>query len=254
MLRAGNPAQDLAQCIALPHATRIAEQLNKALAVGSHQTTPETVIALRTAPAIDRRSGILESATRSFSIHGFRGANLRDIAKDAGVSLTLLDHHFGSKAMLLEAVVNAHRAGSLKQIASLKLSLMSLDGALTVGRLVDEWVDYEFELSNSRHGRHNLHLMLKLTADSDMDPLLREGLNCSEGVFCAAFGHLRPDLDQDSIRGAWVLASSALYAAVLNADELFLQVDTSRGPNFREETKAFLQTGLTQYAQVLAGS
>ena len=150
--------------------------------------------------------------------------------------------------MLLEAVVRAYRADCAKQISSLKVSLMAMDGTLTVQRLVDEWVDYEFELSNTRQGRHNLHLMLKLAADSEIDPLLRETLNCSEPVFSAAYGRLRPELDADSIHGAWVLASAALYAAVLNADELFHDVDTGHGPNYREETKAFLEAGLSRYA------
>lgn len=55
----------------------------------------------------DRKSAILQAAVRHFSTHGFEGASLRKIAADAGVSLTLLDHHFGAKPLLYDAVLLA---------------------------------------------------------------------------------------------------------------------------------------------------
>src|SRR6201992_32017 len=59
---------------------------------------------------MQRKTAILLAANHHFAHHGFRGASLRDIARDAQVSLTLLNHHFGSKYQLLSAVIDAHRA------------------------------------------------------------------------------------------------------------------------------------------------
>ena len=53
-----------------------------------------------------RKQAILLAATEHFGRFGFRGASLRDIARSAGVSLTLLNHHFGSKAQLLEELLS----------------------------------------------------------------------------------------------------------------------------------------------------
>jgi AcrR family transcriptional regulator len=50
------------------------------------------------------RARILEAAERLFSQYGFRGAALRDIARDADVSLGLLQYHFGAKEALYAAV------------------------------------------------------------------------------------------------------------------------------------------------------
>lgn len=48
----------------------------------------------------DARDLIVESALAAFAEHGFHGASMRDIAKRAGVSQSLVHHHFGSKDAL----------------------------------------------------------------------------------------------------------------------------------------------------------
>jgi AcrR family transcriptional regulator len=179
---------------------------------------------------------------------GLRGSSLRDIAKDACVSLTLLDHHFGSKAMLLEAVVRSHSDSCMKKIAPLRASLMAVNGSLTTERLVTEWVDYEFALSDTRQGRHDLHLVLRLAADLEVDPALRDDINCSERVVVDALRMLGPQLTERQIKSAWTLASSALYAAVLRIDELCLPGDALDTVDFRTETKGFLIDGLGRFA------
>jgi AcrR family transcriptional regulator len=177
---------------------------------------------------------------------GLRGASLRDIAKDAGVSLTLLDHHYGTKAMLLEAVVSSHRDACLKKIAPLRASLMALDGTLTLRRLVGEWVDYEFALSDTRQGRHDLHLMLRLAADVEVDSALRNDINCSERVVLDALRTLRPQLEDRQLRQAWVFASAALYASVLGIDDFHESGEELEIESYRADTKAFLCDGLDQ--------
>ena len=195
-----------------------------------------------------RRMAILESATRAFSMFGLRGSSLRDIAKDAGVSLTLLDHHFGNKAMLLEAVVSSHHDSCLKRIAPLRASLMAADGTLTTERLVDEWVDYEFALSDTRQGRHDLHLVLRLAADPEVDLTLRNGINCSERVILESLRRIKPNLSERQVKFAWTLASSALYAAVLGVDETCTFGHALDLIDYLTETKAFLACGLDRFA------
>ncbi len=190
-----------------------------------------------------RRTAILESASRAFANFGLRGASLRDIAKDAGVSLTLLDHHFGAKASLLAAVVDAHRNACERKIAPLRASLMALDGSLTSQRLISEWVDYEFELSATRQGRHGLNMVLRLAADLEVDPEVRKNINCSERVVMTALQRLQPMLDEHQARRTWCLASAALYAAVLNLDDSRIAGDDSE-LLYRAETKSFLATGI----------
>ncbi|TVR75491.1 MAG: TetR/AcrR family transcriptional regulator [Sphaerobacteraceae bacterium] len=49
------------------------------------------------------REAILHAATVLFGQHGFRGASIRQIAQEAGVSAGLVQHHFGTKDGLREA-------------------------------------------------------------------------------------------------------------------------------------------------------
>ncbi|OII18403.1 TetR/AcrR family transcriptional regulator [Curtobacterium sp. MCBA15_013] len=52
-----------------------------------------------------RRLEIVEAATTEFAVHGYAGGSLRQIAKDLQLSVTSIMHHFPSKELLLEAVL-----------------------------------------------------------------------------------------------------------------------------------------------------
>lgn len=57
------------------------------------------------APPQDRREQILSAAQRLWGRQGYHAVSLRSIAAEAGVSLALLDHHFGSKHLLFAEAV-----------------------------------------------------------------------------------------------------------------------------------------------------
>ena len=166
-----------------------------------------------------RRARILDAAARAFASHGYRASSLRDIAKEAGCSLTLLDHHFGSKAMLLDAVIKGQHAHCQIRLARLK-ALLAPASTFQFEAFVALWANYEFDLYATREGRQYLALMLKLSGDSEVDAELRRNLNCSESLVVQAFGRAHPSIDDDALRGAWFVASGALYAAVTSIDEL----------------------------------
>lgn len=52
---------------------------------------------------LNARARIRHAALREFAAHGFKGASIRGIAREAGVSPGLVQHHFGTKEGLLEA-------------------------------------------------------------------------------------------------------------------------------------------------------
>ena len=53
----------------------------------------------------DTRRKLLEAATKLFSELGFHGASTRDIAGAARATLPSIEHHFGSKEGLYQAVL-----------------------------------------------------------------------------------------------------------------------------------------------------
>ena len=52
----------------------------------------------------DKRKRILDAAVRVFAEHGYHGARVGDIAKDAGVAHGLLYHYFASKDEVLRTI------------------------------------------------------------------------------------------------------------------------------------------------------
>lgn len=56
------------------------------------------------------KAEIVARAAESFAKNGFYGASVRGIAREAGVDHSTLIHHFGSKTMLLLAVLEWHDA------------------------------------------------------------------------------------------------------------------------------------------------
>ncbi|MFF0160604.1 TetR/AcrR family transcriptional regulator [Streptomyces sp. NPDC005263] len=66
------------------------------------------------AKSAQRRADIVSSATSVFAARGYRGGSLREIAKQLGLSLTSVVHHFPSKSELLVAVLENADSASIQ--------------------------------------------------------------------------------------------------------------------------------------------
>jgi AcrR family transcriptional regulator len=209
-----------------------------------HLTDPPAPLA---GPAVDgtlsRRERILESAARAFATHGYRGSSLRDIARDAGCSLTLLDHHFGGKGQLLDAVLQQQHQSCEKRLQGLRAGVES-SGRLDLDAFVARWASYEFDLYTTPQGRLYLQLMMRLTTDTEVEAQRRRDLDCAQVLFMQVIERARPDLDEDTRRAGWALASAALYAAIVRADEGTPPEGVTTSTPERRRTVAFLVEGL----------
>jgi AcrR family transcriptional regulator len=85
---------------------------------------------------VDRRDGILDAAESLFSVHGFHGVTVRQVAKEAGVDPALLNYYFGSKRGLFDAVflrraeiVNLQRMQSMQRYEA-STAAMTVEGCL----------------------------------------------------------------------------------------------------------------------------
>ena len=165
-------------------------------------------------PSSHRKADILAAAARAFAETGFQGASLRHIASAAGVSLTLLDHYFGSKASLLQAVVDNHHAVCKDRMVALREIVIGDDGPIPMATFVAEWVRYEYDLYTSPQGEHYLVLMLKLANEAEIDVSIRRRLNCSEAVVLRGFERAAPGTTKECRLSAFSAASSALHAGI----------------------------------------
>ncbi|MGY6496878.1 MAG: TetR/AcrR family transcriptional regulator [Microcella sp.] len=82
----------------------------------STSTSPSTLTAGDNALATYRRAQILCASVKLVGRDGALGARLKDIAKEAGVSLGLVQHYFGTRQELLEETFRSMLSVSLSRI------------------------------------------------------------------------------------------------------------------------------------------
>ncbi|TMR28956.1 TetR/AcrR family transcriptional regulator [Actinomadura geliboluensis] len=103
-------------------------------------TNSPTSATASTAAEPTRRELILRAAERLFAIDGYHGTTMRDIAREAGVKLSLLVYHFETKENLYYSIferrqyVNEERLRRLQQIED-------LSAPESLGQIIDAWID-----------------------------------------------------------------------------------------------------------------
>ena len=76
----------------------------------------------------DTKIRILDTAERLFAVNGFRGTTIKRLASMAGVNLAAVNYHFGTKADLIEKVVE-RRLGAINQERMLRLESVRSNAA-----------------------------------------------------------------------------------------------------------------------------
>ncbi len=115
------------------------------------------------------RRKVLEAASVLFAEHGVDGTSIRDVARDAGVSLGLVHHYFGNKDALYQAAIAAMYA----ELDPLQRELdRALDDGGDLAALIDRVVraGYRFVCAH----RPQIQLMMRTVIDTgEVDPRWR---------------------------------------------------------------------------------
>ncbi len=170
---------------------------------------------------MQRKIAILDAATDHFGRFGFRGASLRDIARDAGVSLTLLNHHFGSKADLLDAVVETERPMLDERAAALRRIVHT--GGFTPRDLVHAWVQIAIDAVAQPDGLRFLRLVARVVDDPVEEdvPAMREHLDDARLVFIDALLQCYPNASRRGATLACLAVSGASMKVLTSGDRLW---------------------------------
>ncbi len=95
----------------------------------------------------DKQTAIIDIAERLFSVSGFDGTSVRDIANEAGVNVAMISYYFGSKEKLMEAVFE-HKSNKMR----LKVENLIQDTEMTpiqkIYLLIDEYVEKFLDQKN----------------------------------------------------------------------------------------------------------
>ncbi len=191
---------------------------------------------------MQRKSAILLAANHHFAHHGFRGASLRDIARDAGVSLTLLNHHFGSKFQLLAAVIDSHRAMLDERSTALLAVMADGPGTFTVADLIEVWIRIAFETAQDQDGEMFLRLVVRVIDDSSEEAVqvVRDKLDDAALIFIDALQQCYPNATRYAAASAYLYVSATLLKFLVGSKRLFRLARASAPENARIDDQARL--------------
>lgn len=88
----------------------------------------------------DKQIAIINIAEKLFSVKGFDGTSVRDIAHEAGVNLAMISYYFGSKEKLMEAVFERRTMNIRLKVENL-LQNDTITNLEKVNILIDDYVD-----------------------------------------------------------------------------------------------------------------
>lgn len=197
--------------------------------------------------AMQRKIAILHAASHHFARHGFRGASLRDIARDAGVSLTLLNHHFGSKLQLLGAVIENHRTVLDQRSSGLIEVMRRGSGNYTLDDLVRVWIRLGFDTAAKPEGEMFLRLVTRVIDDPTEEAVevVREKLDDAALVFIDGLQQIYPHASRHAAASAYLFVSAAILKFLVGSKRLFRLAQASPPVHARAEDEARLMRFIT---------
>ena len=170
--------------------------------------------------AADTKAMLLAAALRLFARHGYAGTSIRAIAREVGLSESVLYAHFDSKQAIFEAVLA--RFGPQSVLAALREVAPGMPDAdpprlvrALVARVMDSW--------DTAEARQLISLMSHdgLTHDALLSGAIEEALSHLAGLFqrWAAAGHIDPGLGEPADLAYTLMAPVALARLLwLHAD------------------------------------
>lgn len=87
-----------------------------------------------------KQSQLLDTAEMLFSMKGFDGTSVRDIAESAGINTAMISYYFGSKEKLMEEIFE-RKSLNLREKVEALLKEDSLDPLEKMFSLVDEYIE-----------------------------------------------------------------------------------------------------------------
>jgi AcrR family transcriptional regulator len=139
----------------------------------------------------EKQIKILEVAEKLFGEHGFDGTSIRDISKKANINIAMISYYFGSKELLLEALIKYKTSGIKEQLES--LSEEKLEPVAKMNKLIELYINrinynkgiyriMHFELSSKKNSTiFDYFTDLKKANLKSLEQIIQEGQ--AKGVF-----------------------------------------------------------------------
>ena len=175
---------------------------------------------------MQRKDAILRAAADHFGRFGFRGTSLRRVARDAGVSLTLLNHHFGRKTEILCAVIEAHGALLEERSDTLRRLTRAGPGTFAPRDLVREWVRSGCRVVEEPDGERLMRLLARVYDDrSEEEVVGLDRLDEAAILFMNALQLCYPEASRHAIASTFLWVSTSLQNFLAGGHRVFRLAD-----------------------------
>ena len=117
------------------------------------------------------RETLLDTAERLFAEHGLEGISLRSINTEAGLSSAALHYHFGSKATLVESLLERQMPALMERRGELLEALDARSGPPTTREVLTAMLAPQVDLltEGGEPGIRYIRLIHRLQSDGDLD-------------------------------------------------------------------------------------
>lgn len=164
----------------------------------------------------DRRQAILLSAERLFSLRGYHGVSIRQIAEDAGVPLALVGYYFGQKHELFHAIFESwsHTIGT--RLALLHAVEAQPWDESKLLRIVQAFIDPVIQMRASPEGEYYALLITQglVNQQAEADQVLRQFFDPMAdafiGVLQTTLAHQQPAITRATVAWCYQFALGAL--------------------------------------------
>ncbi|QIL39518.1 TetR/AcrR family transcriptional regulator [Pedobacter sp. HDW13] len=121
---------------------------------------------------VDKRQAILEAAEKLFCETGYEGTSTRQIAKESGANMAMINYYFGSKEGVFVEIMNERIAGFASQ-----LKIINEDKISAIEKLHKVIEGYVNRILNNTAFHKMMHRELSLTQRPEMYDKIKDAMS-----------------------------------------------------------------------------
>lgn len=161
------------------------------------------------------RDRVLDAAERCFAQTGFDAVTVRQIAREAGVTLGVVGFHGGNKEALFLTVLN-RRVETLNALRLARLDEMKQRGNMTLEDVIDGYVTPYLEIASrgDPQWRAYAQLIARIVSDDRYHAEVGPLYDPVARIYLDAMGELCPDADPQVLVTSLMLTVAAMVSIV----------------------------------------
>lgn len=205
------------------------------------------------------RERILDAAEAQFSLAGFQGTTVREVARESGAGLAVVTHHFSTKAVLLERVIQRRasymamaRVNALDEVRS-----KSPGRPVKVQDLVKAyiWPNIERSVNGGAGWANYLLLISRLGYSQEHTALIARHFDAVSRIYLEEFRRSLPDSSDADLHHAFSFMVSAMMGFLAGSRSIeMLSQGKVTDPDVQKSFESLVRFCAAGFAATCGGS